>query len=188
MQIDRPIAIAITLFIILLLLFFLLAPKYNTFKSLQVKLGEKKAEFDAKYEYFSEITKTYYDIQSRQESIKKIDDALPTDSNLGRLVYFFQKKAEVSGIVVKSLFLSKSPSAGEGVKSGVKEMAFSFNLVGSYKALETFIISLEKSSRIFEVGKISFSSAGSGAVSVESAQFQSPDIYSFNLEVRTYTY
>ena len=189
MEIDRPITIAITLFIILLLLFFLVVPKYNAFKDLQVKLGEKKAEFDAKYEYFSAIIKTYYDIQSRQDSIKKIDDALPTDSNLGRLVYFFQKKAGASGIVVKSLFLSKSPSSNlEGVKGDVKEMAFSFNLVGSYTSLENFITSLEKSVRIFEITKISFSSAGSVAPSGESAQFQSQDIYSFSLEVKTYTY
>ncbi len=191
MQIDRPIAIAVTLFIILFLLFFLVAPKYNAFKDLQVKLGEEKAEFDAKYEYFSAITKTYYDIQTRQDSIKKIDDALPTDSNLGRLVYFFQKKAEASGIIVKSLFLSKSPASNSGGVKEVKEMSFSFNLVGSYASLENFIISLEKSSRIFEVSKISFSSASSAALeapSEESAQFQSQDIYSFSLEVKTYTY
>lgn len=190
MEIDRPIAIAVTLFIILLLLFFLVVPKYQAFKSLQVKLGEKKAEFDAKYEYFSGITETYFDIQSRQQSIKKIDDALPTDSNLGRLVYYFQKKAEASGIIIKSLFLSKSPSASLGdVKGGVKEMSFSFSLVGSYASLESFIISLEKSSRIFEIGRISFSSAGSVAPSEEEeTQFQSQNIYTFSLEVKTYTY
>ena len=47
MQIDRPIAIALILFIILLLVFFLVVPEYNTFKSLQTQLGEKKAEYNA---------------------------------------------------------------------------------------------------------------------------------------------
>ena len=108
MQIDRPIAIAVTLFVILLLIFFLVSPKYQTFKDLQIKLGEKKAEFNAKYVYFAEIAKVYYGLQNRQDSIKKIDDALPVDSNYGRLVYFFQKKAMENGLIIKNLFLSKS--------------------------------------------------------------------------------
>ena len=74
MTIDRPITIAVILFVILLLVFFLVAPEYNTFKKLQVELGEKKAEFNAEYDYYAAIVKTYSELQSRQDDIKKIDD------------------------------------------------------------------------------------------------------------------
>ena len=56
MQVDRPIAAAIILFIILLLVFFLVTPEYKTFKKLQSELGEKKAEFNAEFDYYAEIT------------------------------------------------------------------------------------------------------------------------------------
>jgi len=188
MQIDRPIAIAVTLFVILILLFSFVVPKYHQFKDLQLKLGEKTAEFNAEYEYFSEITRAHYEIESKKDSIEKIDDALPTDSNFGRLVYFFQKKSLENGIIVTSLFLNKAPQIGVG--DNVKELAFSLNLVGSYSSLQSFIISLERSSRMFEVTTISFSSGG-----VESTfdpasppQFETQEIYTFNLEVKTYSY
>ena len=55
MQIDRPITIGLILFVILLLIFFLVSPEYKTFVKLQTELGEKKAEFNAEYAYFSAI-------------------------------------------------------------------------------------------------------------------------------------
>ena len=66
MTFDRPIAIAITLFIILLLVFFLVVPEYKTFAKLQTELGEKKAEFNAEFDYYAAITKTFDDLQNSQ--------------------------------------------------------------------------------------------------------------------------
>jgi Tfp pilus assembly protein PilO len=179
MQIDRPIAIALTLFAILILAFFFVSPQYQRFKSLQLDLGLKRAEFNAKYDYFSEITKTYYDIEARKDEVKKIDDALPVESNLGRLIYFLQKKTVESGIIIKSLFLSKASLSGE--EGGVNEIVFSLNSMGSYSALGNFLASLEKSDRLFEVTNISFSS---GAAETSGAE----QIYSFSLEIKTHTY
>lgn len=186
MQIDRPIAIAVTLFVILLLIFFLISPKYQTFKDLQIKLGEKKAEFNAKYAYFAEIAKVYYELQSRKDNIKKIDDALPVDSSYGRLVYFFQKKAMENGLIIKSLFLSKSSPVSQ--ESDLKEIVFSLDAMGSYSALNNFMVSLEKSSRLFEITSISFGSDVSGLVAETIAQFQIQQTYQFKLEVKTHSY
>ena len=110
MQIDRPITIAICLFIVLLLIFFLVMPEYNTFKDLRFELGKKRAEYNAEYEYFSEIARLYKEIQSRKEALEKIDDALPGGSNFGNLVYYFQNQASADGLIIKSLSLSKSSS------------------------------------------------------------------------------
>lgn len=187
MQIDRPIAIAVILFVILLLIFFLVMPKYQTFKGLQIELGEKKAEFYAKYAYFGEITRVYDELQSRKDDIKKIDDAFSTDSIYGKLVYFFQKKAMENGLIIKSLFLSKSSPVSP--ESGLKEMVFSLDALGSYSALNNFMISLEKSSRLFEITTISFGANVSGQIAGGAgAQLQTQQIYQFRLEVKTHSY
>jgi len=186
MTIDRPIAIALILFIILLLVFFLVAPEYKTFGKLQTELGQKKAEFNAEFDYYAAITRTYYDLQSRQDDIKKIDDALPSSPSLGRTIYYLQQAATDNGLVAKDLFLSKSSSASGGAKtaSNIKDIVFSMDLLGSYSALENFIVSLEKSSRLFEVISISF---GAGNVA-PSQQPQVQQTYSFNLQIKTHSY
>ena len=177
MQIDRPIVIALLLFIILLLVFFLVVPEYNTFVSLQSQLGEKTAEYNAQFDYYAAITKTYYDLQSRQDDVKKIDDALPQVPDLGSLVYFLQETAKENGLVTKDLFLSKSSSnnSNSNISSSIKDIVFSVDLLGSYASLENFIIALEESSRIFEVTNISFGSSSNPP-------------YSFSLQIKTHSY
>jgi len=179
MTIDRPITIALTLFIILLLIFFLVVPEYNTFGKLQTELGIKKAEFNAEFDYYAAIAKTYYDLQSRQDALKKIDDALPNlpqNPTLGKLVYFLQETIKENGLIAKDLFLSKSSSSNVGVDaSNVKDIVFSVDLLGDYPSLERFMASLEKSSRIFEITSISFGSA-------------SGPPYSFSLQIKTHSY
>jgi Tfp pilus assembly protein PilO len=190
MEIDRPIAAAIIFFSTVLLVLFLVRPEYKTFKSLQAELGERRAEFNAKYDYYAAVSKIYNDLKSRPEDIKKIDDALPENPELGRLVYFFQKTAMENGMIVKNLFLSKSFSQTSVKTKGenVREMVFSMDLLGDYSSLGNFIASLEDSAKLFEVSKISFNSGSQVQASSPVPQFQIQQIYSFNLQVKTYSY
>lgn len=191
MQIDRPIAIALILFTILLLAFFLVVPEYKNFRGLQADLSEKTAEFNAQHDYYSAINKTYFDLRSRQEDIKKIDDALPQDPNLGRLIYYFQKTASENGMMIKDLFLSKSSSAVSANNANssniVKDLVFSIGLIGDYPSLGNFIIALEKSARLFEITNISF---GSSQIQSSSStpQFDIQQTYNFNLEIKARSY
>jgi len=179
MQIDRPIIIALILFVTLLLVYFLVMPEYNTFKSLQVELGEKKAEYNAEYDYYAAIDVTYFGLQDRADDIKKIDNALPETPELGRTIYYLQKTATDNNLIVKNLFLSKSSQSvspsGNINNSNVKDIIFSMNLLGEYPALGEFIMSLEKSSRLFEITDISFSSP-------------SGPPYNFSLQIKTHSY
>ena len=174
MTIDRPIAIAITLFIIFLLVFFLVLPEYKTFGKLRTELAEKTAEYNAEFDYYGSMDRVYFDLRAHQDDIKKIDDALPQNPDLGKLIYFLQKTAKESGVLIRDLFLSKSSSAGAGVDTvnGVKDIIFSTNLLGDYESVGKFIVSLEKSSRIFKVISISFGSSSS----------------SFSLQIKTHSY
>ncbi len=189
MKIDRPIAIALILFATLLVVFFLTAPQYEVFKGLRQNLAEKRAEYNAQLDYYTTIAKVYDQLKSRTEDIAKIDDALPTNSELGQVVYFFQKTAAENGIVIKNLYLSKTGNANS--KSNVKEIVFSLDLLGNFSSLKSFMFALEKSARLFEVVSISFGSsyASQNLSSMSSAsQFQSEQMASFNLQIKTQSY
>ena len=176
MTFDRPITIVIILVVISLLTFFLVVPEYNKFQDLQSQLGEKQAEYVAQHDYYSAIDKIYYDLQSRKDDIGKIDNALTSDPTLGTTTYFLQQAAKDNGLIIKDLFLSKtSQSNSSNNSSATKEIIFSVDLLGNYPSLEGFIISLENSSRIFEITSISFNS-----------KTQPP--YSFSLQIKTYSY
>lgn len=183
MRIDKPITIALILLVALILVFILVKPEYVVFKELQTDLGIKKAEYNAEFDYYSEISRNYAELKSHAEDVKKIDAALPSDPMLGKLIYFVQEKASTSGLILKSLFLTKS--SGSSGSNSVKELAFSLSLAGNYPALKTFISYLENSAKIFEIKSINF---GSAEVSGGQMQLFSESVYSFSVQVNTYIY
>jgi Tfp pilus assembly protein PilO len=183
MRIDKPITIALILFAIVFLIFFLVYPEYETFKALQQDLGIKRAEYNAEFAYYSEITRNIVELTAKSDNIAKVDSALPSDPELGSLVYYMQDQASKSGLVLRSLFLSKV--SGSAAKNTVKDLTFSLNLTGNYASLNQFISYLENSARIFEIENINF---GSGDTSRDTSQFAQDSIFNFTIQIKTYTY
>lgn len=183
MQIDRPITIAILIMGIIAFMFFLTVPEYNNYQDLQVQLAEKTAEYNAQVDYYAAIKKTHNDLIARQEEIKKIDEALPQDPAINKVVYYLQDEIKKNGMIMKNLFLSKT-SSGTG---NIKEIVFSTNLVGDYASLERFIIALEKSSRIFDVTSITFST-GTTTTATRANPASSASSQGFSLQIKTYSY
>ena len=182
MKIDRPITIAVIIFIIILLMYFFVTPKYYEFKGLQAKLGKAEAEYNGKFAYFSEVSKIFRELEDRQESLEKIENAIPPKPQLANLVYFFQRKGTESGLIVKNILLTKiSPITSE---SSIKEIVFSLDVLGNYQSLKNFLSSLENSSRLFEVGNISFGSQTQTLTPIVQPAIQ--QIYSFKFEIKTH--
>lgn len=190
MKIDRTIAVAIIFFVILLLVFLLVVPAYKTYGRLQKELAEKRAQFNAEYDYYAAIAKTHSELQAHREDLEKINDALPSDPSLGKTTYFLQQLARENGMILKSFSVSKS--ASKSAQSGnqiVSDMVFSLDLLGDYVSLGRLLIALEKSSRIFEVTDISFGSASQRPVfGADQPQFQMQQTFSFKVQIKTHSY
>lgn len=182
MTIDRKIIIIVVVLLAdIILAWFLVVPQYNQFKNLQTEAVLKEAEYNAKYAYYAQVNQLFDDIQKRQDSLSKIDNALPSSLSLSPIVYFLQKKTAESGLVLKDIFFSKTSPINP--KTQVKEIVFSLSLMGNYQALKNFIAILEKSANLFEVNSISFSSQAQ----IQQAQ-QSTQSHSFIMEIKTYSY
>lgn len=161
------------------LIFFLVLPKYDEFKNINLEVTIKKAEKNAKYAYYAEIDKVFMELEKRKEGVEKIDRAIPDQEDLSSLVNFFQEKSFENGLIIKNLFFTRS--SGIDKNKNLKEVAFSLNIVGSYSSLKNLLYSIEKSANLFEVGSISFSSANS---KIPNAQ----QPYSFSIEIKSYSY
>lgn len=200
MQIDKPITSALLIFLVVVLSFFFVVPKYKEFKAHQLILGEKEAEYNAKYNYYAQVSEVYEELQSRTENLKKIEDALPANSALGDLVYFFSQKSFENGLVAKDLYLMKISAINP--ESDIKEITFSMDLIGSYAAFKNFLYGLEKSARLFDVNAFSFSAANASSISkittsstkakttgkVTTIPISNQQTYPFRLEVKTHSY
>ncbi len=181
MEIDKPIATAVILFVVLILIFYLVTPKYQAFQDLLIKLGIKEAEFREKDAYFVEITKTYKELMQYQDSLKKIETALPDKLLLAPLVNFLYQKGSENGIIIQKISVLQSASVN--TETNIKGTNISLNLFGSYAAFKKFLTSIEKSARLIE---------GEGfAFSITPPSLASPIIqetYPIKLDIKVYSY
>jgi|SRR3989344_2403417 len=185
MRLDKPLATGIIFLLIFLIGFFFVLPKYKQFKSVQLSFEEIKADFNAKYEYYANISDIYQKIQERKDDFSKIDDALPDSPNLGKLSYYFQTESKKSGLLLKDLTLSKLSSKENNAPA---EIVFSLNLFGDYSSMMNFMISMEKSAKLFDVISISFKSSDSQLGAVSGDKLKSKGMFDFMLQVKTNSY
>lgn len=176
MKINKPISAIIILLVILILYFLFIMPEYRKISDLQNNLAQKQIEYDGKSVYYSKIAELIKNIESKPDSLEKINSALSSDYYLSSLVYFFQKKGAENGLKVNSIALSQI--SAPATDNNIKDITFSIRLSGTYESLKKFLSSLDKSARLFEVNSISFSGTGNSP----------QQIYDFNMEVQTHAY
>lgn len=175
--------IGILLIISLLLVFFLVFPKYQDWGVLKNEVAIKQAELESQEKYFGELQRISEEIKQYQDNLSKIDTILPPGSELADFYDFLQKVASQSGLALGKIGAGTA-AAVEG--QNIKETKISIGVTGNYSALKNFIQSLENSARLIEVESITFSSVSPGMQSQE--QKQEKDVFSFSLTIKTRSY
>ncbi len=134
----------------------LLWPKYQSLKELQNSINVKKMEIEEQQQYFAEIDAVKARLAQNNEAMAKIDSALPDSIDIPSLLNFVQLACSQSGLVLESI--SPFTVAAVSGMTNVKEISMSLRVSGSYTALKSFLVVLEKSARLVEAEDISFSS------------------------------
>jgi len=157
---KKSFSIPILLFAALILVTYLLLPQYQEFKAIVSEKEQKEAELLGTEKYFSNLGQISENLRNYQDSLEKIESALPQDLSLSSLLSFFQKKSSENGLLLKNISQAKMESKEKrkeekGILAPVLETHFNLNLSGSLLSLKGFLETLEKSSRLIEVENIS---------------------------------
>jgi|SRR3989344_923190 len=204
MEINKPIVALISLVIALIVLFLFVAPKFRESSDLQAKLLTKQSEYSGKSMYYEKLSDIFLDIDKRKDVLQKVDDALPSNVSFSSLTYFLQKTASESGLIIKSITFLEIPASGysqssptsqdqslssNSINNQVKDITFTIEISGNYQGLKNFLSSLEKSSRLFEMDTISFSTASAEQSTQGQPKLENQSqTYGFNLTVKTHSY
>ncbi|MFH1401514.1 MAG: type 4a pilus biogenesis protein PilO [Parcubacteria group bacterium] len=172
---NKKIIIAASFIAAISLGYFMVLPKYESLKLKISEKGTKEANLKNKSDYYKKISEISNELKKYPEELAKIDFALPREISLPAMYGFFQKKASESGLVLKDEKFNSSLIQKEDLTK--EEYNFTLELSGSYPAFKNFLAILEKSAKIVEVEKISFSSPEKG----EST-------FSFDMSVKFYSY
>lgn len=159
------------------LVFIFIAPKYQEFRDLTLKIREKEAELAFKEKYFQEIRETAKELEQYDEEIKKIDSAIPIRHFFPSLFAFISETSKNSALILKQIDGFEIASSKD--KSHIQEGTIEATFIGPYEGIKRFLSTLETSSRIVGVNSIAFSEPG---------REETEGIFEFSLKLKTYSY
>lgn len=171
---NKPLTIAICLFLTLAIGVVLLWPKYQDFKSLQEKTFQKRTELQYKEEYFSNLKELSEELKKYSESLSKIDSILPSAPSLPALFDFLGKNSAQSGLILTSIGQVSSQPLEQ--RPDIKVHSLNLSLFGSYSSFKNFLSALEKSARFIETEAISLSA------------LEKKPTFKFDLKIKFYSY
>ncbi len=155
---------------------WLISPKINTLKDLNLNIELKKTEIQTQTDYFNNLQSISKELSSFPDEVAKINSALPENFAIYSLVDFLQKTSSSNGLTLKSVDFANPSKFKEN--SNINFLNISLGVSGSYSAFKNFLTDLEKSSRIINVEKISFSTQNQ----------KEKNKYDFEVELKVYSY
>lgn len=156
------------------ILFLGTLPLSDQLRNLNLEIEKRNLEIRYKEDYFSDLREITEKLEKHQESLAKINSALPEIFSAPNFFNYLQKVSSESGFVLKDMKFSESSFLEE--KPEIQKHPFSLCLAGSYSGLKNFLSNLEKSARFIEVESISFSSP------------KEEEIFEFDLKINTHSY
>jgi len=156
-----------------LMVFVLVLPKYENFNIKKQEIFAKENELKSQEDYFQKVQKISEEIKNYQDSILKIESALPQSRSVPELLNFFQKIASQSGLSMNKVDLAFVASDFE---EEVMTTEINISLKGDYSGFKNFLSVAEKSARLIEIEDVSFGYSEKGA------------IFDFDLKIRVYSY
>ncbi|XOB41960.1 MAG: type 4a pilus biogenesis protein PilO [Candidatus Nealsonbacteria bacterium] len=178
---SKSIAIVILLISILVIGVFLIWPKYQDLRSLQLEIGKKTAELQYKEKHISNLQEVSEELEKYKPELSKIDSILPFNPSLPSLFNFLQKASSQNGLIFRNVDSFSMTTPKE--KPGIKEISLNLGVSGSYSAFRNFLSTLEKSARLIEIENISFSSPEEKpTVPTQETPFD------FDLRIKVYSY
>jgi Tfp pilus assembly protein PilO len=140
-------------------------PKYQSLNALNEGIKAKEFELESKTDYFDHVRGVSEQLEEYEESLSKINSALPDDALLPSTFNYLQSAASQSGLILEEVAVGSAGVFGQNqatpVKNSegqIKTVNLNLSLVGSYASLKSFVLEIENSARIIEVRRIAFSS------------------------------
>jgi len=136
---------------------YFVLPQYQEFKRLNNQVNQMQTQVLETERYFSNLSQILESLRNYEDSLGKIESALPEDPNLSALLNFFQKKSSENGLLLKNISTAEGGrrEVKKGILAKVEETYLNLSLSGYYLSLKGFLETLEKSSRLIEVENIS---------------------------------
>jgi len=149
-------------------------PKYKDYLQVAQKLANQKTFLENQAQYYKEIEETFKKLEAKRETVDKITSMLPKKLDSASLINYFNAASQKHGLLLQDILITSGDSFPKIER--IQRHQITLKLSGTYSSLKNFLVSLEKSARLFEVDQITFSAP------------EEKEIYDFEIQLTVYSY
>jgi Tfp pilus assembly protein PilO len=161
---------------------FLVYPLYSETTILKNKLNDRREALANKNIYFSKLRELKDEVSKFSEELEKIKSALPDNSDVIDIVSFMISEASANGLSLDNIGISDYSLDNKKSNSEVKKSSLSIAVSGRYQSLKSFISSIQKNSRLFEIDNISLEGSSANEQSgTKQEKTSREDYFKFNI-------
>ena len=153
--------VPILFFVVLLIIVYIILPEFYNLNNSKKEFEVRSQEIESIENYHKRIVAAFDELKNYEDSLEKINSALPDSYFSPSLFNYLQKTSAENGMFLKSASLAKAPTKNREVslepktsEQSIKEEYVNIILMGSYDSFKTFLKSIEKSSRMIEAENI----------------------------------
>jgi len=150
---QKKFFLPILFLVIFLFIIYFLLPQWSEVKELNEFIKEKENKIAQRKKEISRFEEISSKLEEYKSSLEKINRAIPQEISMADLTAFFQKESIKNGLILNSFNQTKNPRKKKE-EGRLKTAYFDVNLVGKFSAFESFLKSLESSSRMFDLDLI----------------------------------
>ncbi|MEK7104254.1 MAG: hypothetical protein AAB842_02545 [Patescibacteria group bacterium] len=171
---KRIFAIPILILASFVAFLYAVLPQISTVSKAKENFLKTEKELNNRQKYFENLKSSLEEMAGYQDTLGKIDAALPGEIFFSSLIEFFNQKSNNNGLILKSVAPATAPVSEEGsINAQQGNMGqigespaqyFTLVLNGSITSFESFLKDIETSARLVDVESISLQQ-GLGEVS-----------------------
>ena len=168
----------ILFFVALAVGFWVLWPLYGDIQAALLLKEQNQDNLTQRKKLTENMERLIGQYNEREGDISSLSKAIPNSQNVPELLVNLEAIASESGLVFKGVNFKPKDLKAPGIKTLIAEI----RVTGSYPGFLSYLKTMEKSLRIFDITSISFAGVSPGQTSART------DNLDFSLTVNTYYY
>ncbi len=180
--------------IIFLVVWFLLIPSWNDVSALRKEVGLKKTSIELEKKIIEKLNSINQVLDSQKSNVERLEQAIPTSEFKPELISIMESLANQNGLSLVSINI-EAPNEATGAASNrrgqtapketISKLLININASGTYSSFQSWLEAVQKSLRIIDVSKISFSITKKKTTEGEDLPNIDPSI-DYNIGMKTY--
>ena len=143
------------------IIWFLVIPQWGDIGDLRARNGELEESIIEEREANIRLLELAEKIEARQEEVDNLEQTVGAERDVATLIAVYEEAASQNGLVLEGVSPVDPLEGGEGEPLGptgplFESFASSITLSGTYPAFRAFLVDVEHSFPLVDIGKVSF--------------------------------